>query len=173
MFLMSAALLLAMQTTPEYAVVVVKDGPKGCEYRAEGRRLTQAQLEHRARVWAGQRRRGEVQSNRNISFQCVGQAIQIMQDAGMEKVAYVGKPIGRSVLLGIRAQGCVPLIDGDPLTMEQLRVEAKRWGRDKIELHFTPDADTDYECVDSVVKVVQANSGIKFGFIGNEQAPAR
>jgi len=172
MLLLSAALLLAMQTTPEYALVEVREGAKGCEYRAEGRRLTQPQLEHRAKVWARQGRKGEVQTDRNISFVCAGQAIFIMQNAGMEKVAYVGKPIGPSVVLAIPAQGCAPIANGETLTMDALRTHAAQWGRDRVELTIMPDQHASYECVDAVLKIIKDSSGIKLGFVGNE-APAR
>ena len=173
MFLLSAVLLLGMQTIPEYAVVEVRERGKGCEYRAEGRRITQAQLEHRAKVWARQGRDGEVQSDRDISFNCVGQAIAIMQAAGMEKVAYVGKPIGRSVLVSVQAQGCLPTVNGDAMTMAQFGVEARRWRRDKPEIHFQPDPNASYDCVDAVLKIVQENSSTKLGFVGNEQYGAQ
>ena len=167
MFLMSAALLLAMQTMPEYAVVVVSEGRKGCEYRAEGRRLTQRQLEHRAKVWAGQRRKGEVQSRRDLSFTCIGQAMLILQQAGIEKVTYTGRPIGRSVDLFIPAKGCTPMVNGEAMTVEALRPLAARWGRDKANVRFQMDRDAGYECVMAVMKAVQ-EGGITLGFVGNE-----
>ncbi len=72
MFLLSAVLMMAMQTIPDMTMVEVKEGPKGCEYRAEGRRMTQQQLEHRARTWARQGRRIEVHGTRDISYRCIG-----------------------------------------------------------------------------------------------------
>ena len=173
MFLLSAALLLGMQTIPEYAVVEVRERGKGCEYRAEGRRLTQAQLEHRAQVWARQGRRGEVQSNRNVSFQCVGQAIQIMQNAGIEKVAYVGRPIGRSVDLFVPAKGCTPMVNGEAMTLEALRPLAVRWGHDKAEIHFQPDPAATFECIDAVLTILKETNQTKLGFVGNEQYGAQ
>jgi hypothetical protein len=173
MILISAALLAAMQTMPEYAVVVVSEGRKGCEFRAEGRRMTQAQLEHRAKVWAGQRRKGEVQSRRDLSFTCIGQAMLIMQNAGIEKVTYTGRPIGRSVDLFVPAsKGCTPMVNGEAMTLDALRPLAARWGRDRAEVHFQPDPKAGYECVDAVLKILKETSGIEIGFIGNE-APAQ
>ena len=173
MFLLSAALLLGMQTIPEYAVVEVRERGKGCEYRAEGRRITQAQLEHRAKVWARQGRDGEVQSDRDISFNCVGTAIAIMQNAGMEKVAYVGKPIAPGVVLEIPAKGCTPVANGEPLTMEALRTQAVLWGRDKIEVQLLAELGANIDCVGSVQAILRdANAKTRIGLIGGV-APAR
>jgi biopolymer transport protein ExbD len=174
MLLTSAALLIAMQTMPEYAVVVVSEGRKGCEYRAEGRRLTETQLEHRARVWAGQGRKVEVQGERNIAYRCVGSVMFILQSAGVEKFSYVGKPIRPGVvLLGTAPKGCAPMVNGEAMTMEQFRVEAARWRRDQPEIHFQPDMNTDYRCVDAVLSVIKENQLTKLGFVGNEQYRAQ
>lgn len=173
MLLLSAALLMVMQTMPEYATVEVKDGPNGCVYRTEGRRLNERQLEHRAQVWAGQRRIGEVYGNRNTPYQCVGKAMVIMQSAGMEKVSYVGKPIGPSVVVSVPATGCTPMINGDPVTTDELRVQSALWGRRKVQLHFEPDPAANFECVDSVLKILREHYPMNLGFVGSAQAPAR
>lgn len=169
MFLMSAALLFAMQTAPDLAVVEVREGPKGCEYRAEGRRMTVQQIEHRAKTWAGQRRRVEVHGSRNTPYRCVGGLMFSFQAAGIEKISYVGRPIRPGVvLLGTAPKGCVPMVNGEAMTMAQFRVEAARWRRDQPEIHFQPDMNTDYSCVDAVLTVIKENQLTKLGFVGNE-----
>lgn len=169
MMLLSAALLALMQTIPEYTVVEVRETARGCEYKAEGRKFTEKQLNHRAQVWARQERVIEVAGDRRIAFRCVGNAMFIVQNAGVERVSFTGKPIRAGVvLLTLPAQGCIPMVDGDPLTMEQLGPAAKRWGRDKAKLHFQPDPNADFHCVDAVMTVLRANYPMKMGFVGNE-----
>ena len=169
MFLLSAVLLLGTQTTPEFAIVEVRDGPNGCVYRTEGRRLSEQQLAHRAKAWAGQRRIGEVHGNRNTPYQCVGKAMLVMQNAGMEKVSYIGKPIRPGVvLLSTASKGCVPVVDGDAITMEALPAQAAKWGRDKVEIHFTPDENSSDACIKAVLTILRDNNATKIGFVGNE-----
>jgi biopolymer transport protein ExbD len=174
MFLLSAALLLGMQTIPDMTMVEVKEGPKGCEYRAEGRRMTQQQLEHRAKTWARQGRRIEVHGNRDISYRCVGGVMDLVQKAGVEKVSFIGRPIrANTVLLVVPAGPCKVEINGEAVTMEALRTQAARWARDKPEFHFQPDPGADYQCVDAVLTVLKENKVGKLGFVGNEQNVAQ
>lgn len=170
MFLLSGALLLAMQTIPDMTMVEVKEGAKGCEYRAEGRRMTEQQLRYRAKTWARQQRRIEVHGNRNIAYRCVGAVMVIVQEAGVEKVSFIGRPIRAGVvLLGTAPKGCVPIVDGDPITMEALPAQAAKWGHDKAEIHFTPDENSSDACIKSVLTILRDNGANKIGYIGNER----
>lgn len=169
-----APLPAAAQAGTELVTIEVREGgPDGCRFRAEGRRMSAEQLERRARTWKTQRRRVEIHGDRHLPYRCIGGVIFVMQSAGIEKVTFIGKPIGPSVDLYVAGKGCAIMRNGELITMDLLRAEAPEWGRRNVDVTFQPDIDTPFECVDSVLAVLRESKVLKLGFVGNEQAPAQ
>jgi biopolymer transport protein ExbD len=164
-----APLPAAAQAGTEMVTIEVRErGTDGCTYRAEGRRMSAEQIERRARTWKAQRRPIEIHGDRHLPYRCIGGVIYLMQSAGIEKINFIGKPIGPSVDLYVAGKGCAIMRNGELITMEVLRTEVLEWGRTGVDVTFQPDIDTPYECVDSVLAVLNESNVLRMGFVGNE-----
>lgn len=161
MFLISAALMFAMQTAPDPVVIHVTDGEKGCEFRVEGRLLTPDQLERAARGWVAEGREGQVRGDASLSYRCAGGVMFTLQKAGMPRVGFIGDPLGSGVLVSARGPGCTPMINGAPVTIDVLRAEAKRWARDEARIYYQAEKGVDPGCDDSVTTILFESHGIQ------------
>ena len=73
------------------------------------------------------------------------------------------------VRIGIPKGGpCRVTVNGSVLTLRQLNRLGQIWRRTQPEIHFKPDPDATYECVDHVLRIIKQNGLTKLGFVGNE-----
>lgn len=63
---------------------------------------------------------------------------------------------------------CVVTIEGRAVNFVRYREVAKGWAATQPEVHFQPQRDTSYRCVDRILTVLKDNDIIKLGFVGNE-----
>jgi biopolymer transport protein ExbD len=166
-WLMAASTCSATPSSKRIDLSVAQDASGQCVVRWRGQPLTPKTTAELKQA-AGDGAQIQVVGGAAVPYRCVGGAIYTMQAAGIDKIGFVGEPPSNGVVLTVPAGRCVPSIDGRPTTLKKLLPLAERWGKQDTEIHFQPDINASYKCVDSVLKVLKdANVG-KLGFIGNE-----
>lgn len=174
MFLVSAALVLAMQTAPDAPVqIVLKASSEGCTTMVDGAHVDQEALEAHAIRWARSGRSVELSGDAEAPYRCIGGLIFALQKAGFG--SYFGTDfssglrmrISVAVKLGISPR-CEISVNGRPATFAEYDGLAAQWGRNQPEIHFLPDPDAHYECVDRVLQVLKKHNTTKLGFVGYE-----
>ena len=75
-----------------------------------------------------------------------------------------------SVAVHLPAGACTPTIEGEKLTLDQLRVHAGQWRH--REVHLTADPDTSLDCFARVSDVLQ-NAHVRFGVLSEPEAPRK
>jgi len=168
MFLLSAALALAMQTSAQRAVVLqVTGGPGTCTVSLDGIELSDVELDRRGRAWAAEDGTVRLENARDTPFRCIGSVLFRLQKVGLWTVGFLSEP--GAVHLTILPR-CRIWVDARRVALRDLPPIARRWARDDIEIHFQPSPRARFQCVDAVLSVLKKANLAKLGFIGNEQA---
>lgn len=175
MLLLSAALLLGMQTAPDPAVqIVLKASDEGCNTLVDGAPVDQDGLETRSVEWARSGRTVELSGDGNTPYRCVGGAMFALQKADFRAdFGYTFAPnlrirLSATVKLIVLPR-CEISINDRPATFAEYEALAVQWGRNQTEILFQPHPNSAYQCVDRVLVVLKKSNATKLGFIGNEQ----
>jgi len=63
---------------------------------------------------------------------------------------------------------CAVLVNNVPVTDAEYRRKVEIWKRTQPEIHFQPDLDATYECVERALTPILNANLTKLGFVGNE-----
>ena len=72
------------------------------------------------------------------------------------------------VRVGIPAGRCRVTVNGWVVSLDRFRALSRTWTATQPEIHFYPDPQARYECVDRVLTIIKESGLTKLGFVGNE-----
>ena len=91
MFLLSAVLLLGMQTSPVVRIGIPKDGP--CRVTVNGWPLTLRQLDRLGRAWRRTQPEIHFMPDPLAPYDCVDRVLTIIKANGLTKLGFVGNEL--------------------------------------------------------------------------------
>lgn len=77
-------------------------------------------------------------------------------------------PEPRRMMITVPGGVCRVIVNGKPVTMTKYRRLAMSWRENEPEVHFRPDRDANYICVDRALRVIRDANLTRVGFVGNE-----
>ena len=169
MFLLSAALALAMQTARAPVVLDMTGGWDYCWLSLDGVGLDEKAFEQRARGWAKARRIVLIRPTRDTPYRCAGATIFRLQRAGIQ-IGFLQGPDEVSVYLP--PGPCRVAVNGVFVPFARFRWMSRGWTRTQPEVHFLPDPHASFRCVERVLGALKAAGVTKMGFVGNETEAA-
>lgn len=171
---MLLALLLLAQNADPIRIDAAWDG-RSCSVRVDGVSAPVDGLDRAARNWARQGRPIRITGDADVPYRCIGGTLFTLQSAGyygampgafpptldveLETTVRVFVPVGK----------CAAFVNDTRVSAAELEVLARDWTRFKPEIHFQPDPEASYACVDSALALLKRAKVKRLGFIGNEQ----
>lgn len=167
MFLLSAATLLALAAPgkPDDFWISLATGFHGeCATIVSGHQANRRTLIAKVRG----RRAVDVMVNREVPRGCVRETFEALREAGVSRIGFV--PVPDDVRLVVPPGGCRLEVNDSPVRFSGLLGFARQWSKARRRVHFQPDPEASYGCVDRVLRVLKRAGSVDLGFVGNEVA---
>lgn len=174
MILVSAALLLAMQTARPVNIELGWDGAT-CSAKADGNTLAIEAFQAATVEWAKRGRPPRIVGGGDIPYRCIGGIVFATQASGYRAAGPVDAQsiftLNLTAMVRFEVtRRCAYTVNGVVVEPGALPALAAEWAANRAEIHFSPDPKASYRCVDEALTVLKIARVERLGFIGNELA---